>query len=151
MNCQRVRVRDVAQRYDLGASFFRLAGAMAEAEQPILAAHGLTLWEYVVLTALDGRPAESQVSLARAVGRDTTRLIGHLDALEGRGLLRREPNPADRRHRIIALTEAGKTLVGACRGDIRAMETGVLAHLDAAERDRFVEQLERLASRAAPR
>lgn len=133
------------QQYDLGAAFSWLARAMIDAEAPVLAAHGLEMWDYAVLSVLDEGPAPTQAELAAGVRRDKTRLIPILDRLEARGLLRRTPDPADRRNRVVALTPAGRDLVAACRVGIRDVEAELLAGLDPGERAVFVAVLDRLA------
>ena len=133
------------QRHDLGAAFAWLARAMIKAEEPILRAHDVEMWDYAVLVTLERGPASTQSELAAASGRDKTRLIPILDRLEARGLLRRTPDPADRRNRIVALTAAGRDLVASCRAAIRAMEEEFLADLDPDERAAFVTVLDRLA------
>src|SRR5215212_5372953 len=103
-------------------------------EEPILAAHDISMWAYAVLTALKDRPMRTQAALASAIGADKTRLIPVLDGLQRRGLITREPDPADRRVRLLSLTSAGRKLHAAVQGDIRAAEEGLLA--DVAEEDR---------------
>jgi len=133
------------QRHDLGAAFAGLARAMLEAEGPVLRAHDVEMWDYAVLSALEDGPAATQSELAAGVGRDKTRLIPILDRLEVRGLLRRTPDPADRRNRVVSLTTAGRELVQACRAGIREVEAELLSALDPAERASFVAALDRLA------
>ena len=133
------------QRHDLGASFAWLARAMIKGEAPILQAHDVEMWDYVVLVTLERGPASTQSELAAASGRDKTRLIPILDRLEARGLLRRTPDPADRRNRVVALTTAGRELLASCRSAIREMEAEFLVDLDPDERATFVAVLERLA------
>ncbi|WP_308258599.1 MarR family winged helix-turn-helix transcriptional regulator [Saccharothrix obliqua] len=137
------------RRQDLGASFARLTRAMIDAETPILAARGVGMWEYVVLSALEDGAAPTQAELAATVRRDKTRLIPILDALEGRGLLSRTPDPADRRNRVVALTEPGRAVLAACRAGVRAMEDEFLAAVPAAERRIFTTVLEQLADRTS--
>ncbi|MEU4802871.1 MarR family transcriptional regulator [Actinosynnema sp. NPDC023587] len=137
------------QRHDLGASFARLTRAMIDAETPVLDAHGVDMWEYVVLGALESGAAPTQVELAAAVRRDKTRLIPILDRLEARGLLSRTPDPADRRNRVVALTDDGRAVLAACRHDVRAVEADFLASVPAAKRRVFVEVLDELAERAS--
>lgn len=136
-----------AQRHDLGMSFGRLMRAMIDAEAPILRAHDLQMWDYVVLAALESADAPTQSDLAAAVYRDKTRLIPILDRLEARGLLTRTPDPTDRRNRVVALTGEGRAAVTACRADIRAMEADFLSSVPSAKRRAFVEVLEDLADR----
>jgi DNA-binding MarR family transcriptional regulator len=133
------------QRHDLGAAFAWLARALITAEGPVLRAHDLEMWDYAVLGSLEGGPAPTQSELAAAVGRDKTRLIPILDRLEARGLLRRTPDPADRRNRVVALTAVGRELVASCRAGIRQVEAELLADLDPDERATFVAVLDRLA------
>ncbi len=114
---------------DLGALLYALTRAVVAAEEPVLRSHGVEMWDYVVLARLAGGAAPTQATLAVAVGRDKTRLIPLLDRLETRGLLRRTPDPDDRRNRIVALTPEGWALFVRCRDDIRAMEGNLLAGL----------------------
>ena len=132
------------QRHDLGAAFGALTRAMIDAEAPVLESHDVEMWDYAVLSALDGGPAPTQAGLAASVRRDKTRLIPILDRLEARGLVRRTPDPADRRNRIVTLTDAGRELVHSCRDDIRAVEAEILADVDPGERAVFVSVLDRL-------
>ncbi|MFC9357564.1 hypothetical protein ACFTZB_13450 [Rhodococcus sp. NPDC057014] len=57
------------------------------AELPVLFGHGLTMWGYVVLLALDEHPLRTQPALAETIGADKTRIIGVLDDLQDRGLI----------------------------------------------------------------
>jgi DNA-binding MarR family transcriptional regulator len=114
---------------DLGALLYALTRAVVAAEEPVLRAHGVEMWDYVILTRLASGAAPTQATLAAAVGRDKTRLIPLLDGLEARGLLRRTPDPDDRRNRIVALTPEGQALFARCRDGIRAMEDDLLAGL----------------------
>ncbi|GAB3441780.1 MarR family winged helix-turn-helix transcriptional regulator [Actinophytocola sediminis] len=133
------------QRHDLGASFARLARAMIEAETPILNAHGVEMWDYVVLSALESGAAPTQSELATTVYRDKTRLIPILDRLEARGLLTRTPDPTDRRNRVVALTDDGRAVLNTCGADIRAMEADFLTSVPTARRHTFIEVLDQLA------
>nr|WP_206444198.1 MarR family transcriptional regulator [Nocardioides sp. KC13] len=106
-------------------------------EKPILDAAGLEMWDYAVLTALADSDAPTQAQLAAATGRDKTRLIGNLDRLEAEGMVVRQPDPADRRNRIVSLTPAGSRVLRRCREAIEAMEAELLADLDPADRAAF--------------
>jgi DNA-binding MarR family transcriptional regulator len=77
---------------------------------------------------------------------DKTRLIGLLDELGADGLIRRTLDPADRRARIVTLTEAGEARYAAARADIRAMEDELLEDLNPAEQTRLRDTLARLGS-----
>ena len=128
-------------RPDLGAMVARLARALIEAERPILATHELPMWGYIVLTALRDEPMRTQAALARSIGADKTRIIGVLDDLQERGLIDREPDPADRRVRLLRLTAAGRRLQGKVRSAIRKQEESLLGELSAADRSTFLRVL----------
>jgi DNA-binding MarR family transcriptional regulator len=133
------------QREDLGALLHRLMRRVLEAETPLLAARGVEMWDYAVLGALESGPAQTQARLAAAIGRDKTRLIHSLDRLEGRGLVVREPDPGDRRNRVVTLTPDGRALLGKCRADVRAMEEDLLAEVPAEDRAAFLRTLVRVS------
>ena len=132
-------------REDLGALSARITRRLIDAERPLLAAHGLSMWAYIALSHLAHRPAGTQLALARAIRYDKTRLVGLLDELERDGLITRTPDPADRRARIVNLTAAGRARHAAAQADVRAMEDDFLSDLSAAERDRLRGVLARLA------
>jgi DNA-binding MarR family transcriptional regulator len=140
------RNMDCMDRDDLGALFARITRRLIEAERPLLAAHGLSMWAYIALSHLARQPAATQLALAQAIHYDKTRLIGLLDDLERDGLITREPDPADRRARTVSLTQAGETRHAAAQADVRAMEAEFLSDLSATDRDRLPRVLARLAS-----
>jgi DNA-binding MarR family transcriptional regulator len=111
-------------------------------EEPILARHEITMWAYIVLTALRDRSMRTQAALAAGIGADKTRLIPVLDDLQRRELLVREPDPGDRRVRLLSLTPAGRRLQRAVQADIRVAEEALLAELGKEDRAGFLTALE---------
>ena len=109
-------------RQDLAAMLVPLGRVLMQAEMPILEAHNLTMWGYVVLQALRTEPTRSQASLAEAIGADKTRLIGTLDALQEAGLITREPDPSDRRVHLLAITDEGGRVRQSAQDGIQAQE-----------------------------
>jgi DNA-binding MarR family transcriptional regulator len=132
-------------REDLGALFARVTNRLIQAEKPLLAVHGLSMWTYIVLSELARRPARMQADLAKAIGYDKTRLIDLLDELERDKLIRRLPDPDDRRARTVSLTPRGRKLQARARADIRAMEAELLADLSSSERRALLAILPRMA------
>ena len=135
----------VDEREDLAALLTRASRRLIAAERPLLAGRGLTMWGYIVLTQLTRGPAPTQLALATAVGHDKTRLIALLDELEREGLVTREPDPSDRRARIVHITPRGRERHASALADIRAMEDEVLGALSARERETLLAVLPRLA------
>jgi DNA-binding MarR family transcriptional regulator len=117
------------------------------AEEPVLAAHSVSMWGYVVLVALDGSPMRTQAALAAAIGADKTRIIRDLDELQQRGLIQRTPDPDDRRVRLLAITAAGRAVKNAVQREIRRGEERWLGELTTDERRTFLSVLERLGRR----
>ena len=133
-----------AERNDLAAMFARITRRLIELEKPLLERHGLTMWEYIVLSHLAREPVGTQLALARAIGYDKTRLIAVLDGLEKDGLIARSPDPDDRRARNVTLTPKGRRRHVAVRDDIRRMEHDVLGTLEVGDREALLAALPRL-------
>jgi DNA-binding MarR family transcriptional regulator len=137
---------DQGGRRDLAAMLHPLTRALVAAELPVLAGHGISMWGYVVLNALDGRPARTQAALAQAIGADKTRIIATLDELQAAGLITRDPDPGDRRVRLLAITADGRQLRTAVQTAIQANEERLLARLPPADRAAFLRAVEALSA-----
>ena len=125
--------------------------ALIEAELPVLAGHGVTMWGYVVLNALHDAPETTQSALAEKIGADKTRIIATLDDLQRAGLITREPDPADRRARLLSVTAAGDALRCTVQSEIQRSEDRLLAELPPAERGAFLRAADLLSSLPAAR
>ena len=68
-------------------------------EEAAAARHGLSMWQYAILSVVDRRPGRNQAEVADALGYSKNRIVGDLDLLEHAGLLTRQPG-ADRRANI---------------------------------------------------
>jgi DNA-binding MarR family transcriptional regulator len=123
-----------------------LVREMIAAEVPVLEAHGLSMWGYIVLGALDRSPMRSQAALAEAIGADKTRIIPTLDDLQDRGYIERRPDPDDRRVRLLELTEAGRAAKDAAQREIQLGEERWLRQLSADDRRVFLRVLRQLSA-----
>jgi DNA-binding MarR family transcriptional regulator len=132
-----------AERPDLAAALATLTSRLIAAERPILDAHDLSMWGYIVLSRLRDGEAPTQHVLAADIGYDKTRLIAVLDDLEHRGLVTRTPDPADRRARVVSLTAAGEERQATTQRAIHAMEDRLLAHLSGDDRHALRHLLDR--------
>lgn len=133
-------------RPDLAAMLHPLVRGLIAAELPVLARHGISMWGYIVLNALDSGPARTQAALAQAIGADKTRIIPTLDELQESGLITREPDPADRRVRLLAITAAGRRIRAATQSGIQANEDRLLARLPAGDRQAFLRVAQELSA-----
>ncbi|MET9366792.1 MarR family winged helix-turn-helix transcriptional regulator [Streptomyces griseoflavus] len=103
-------------------------GEMARAVHPDLepSAYGL-------LVRLDECGRQRATELAGYIGVGKATMSRQLRALEELGLVGREPDPADGRAWLVALTEEGRRRVGVVREARRARYAGRLADWDPAE------------------
>ncbi|MCT7658148.1 MarR family winged helix-turn-helix transcriptional regulator [Mycobacterium deserti] len=139
-----------SRRPDLAAMLAPLLRDLAAAERPILDEHGLSMWGYSVLVALDEAPVRTQAALAGAIGADKTRIIPILDELQSQGYIERQPDPDDRRVRLLAITDAGRAVKDAAQEEIQRGEEQWLNALPADERRALLRGLQRLAGGGAP-
>ena len=73
---------------------------------PALAPYGIDGRELAVLNAIADDASPSQQEVARGLGIDRTTMVAMVDALERKGLVKRNPHPADRRKNTVELTAA---------------------------------------------
>ncbi len=119
-----------------GASFAR-----------VFARHGLSWGEYVVLAALRraGPPYQmSPTALYGAIILSSGGMTKRLDRLEQAGLVERIPDPADRRGRLVALTDKGRELVDRAVIEHLDNEQRLLSALSADEREELSDLLRKL-------
>jgi len=136
----------LVERRDLAAMIAPLQRALIAAEMPVLTAHGLSMWGYVVLSALDSEPIRTQAALAEFIGADKSRIIGVLDELEDHGLLQRTRDPADRRARLLAITDEGRRKRNAVQTEIQRNEDRLLRRLPLDDRSAFLRALATLSA-----
>jgi DNA-binding MarR family transcriptional regulator len=89
---------------------------------------GLSLRGYVVLQVAAELPV-SQQSLASSIGLDKSTMVATVDELEAAGLVERRPDPADRRVRLVAVTDAGRVAADLARAVVARTELELLADL----------------------
>jgi DNA-binding MarR family transcriptional regulator len=99
-----------------------------------------------ILRLLHLSPGISQQELAQRLNMHASRLVAVIDSMEQRGLLKRQANPQDRRFYALHLTEAGREAIAAIGRVARAHEEAVCAGLDAAERARLSQLLQKIAA-----
>jgi MarR family transcriptional regulator for hemolysin len=113
----------------------QMAAAMAEI--------GITPRGYCVLFhALEAE--RTQIELAEISDLDKTTMVVTVDELEQAGLAERRPSAADRRARIIAVTEAGRRAVAEGAKIADRVHRGVLDALPKGQRESLVDALTRL-------
>lgn len=113
----------------------RMAAALAEV--------GLTARMHCVLVHAVGQE-RTQAQLAEIGDMDKTTMVVTVDALEKAGLAERRPSSADRRARIVAITEKGVAAAKQSQRIADAVHSEALAALPPDEAEVFLRALHRL-------
>jgi DNA-binding MarR family transcriptional regulator len=120
----------------------RLARHLDIARRGAFADHGLESWEFDVLSALRRQGPPFQLTpgaLLRATLVTSGTMTNRIDRLAAAGLVRREPDPRDKRGVLVILTGRGRERVDAALAHLLRRERALLAGLDTAERDHLAE------------
>ena len=142
------------ERPDLDASPMGVFGRLSRAERLLgrslaeaSSRFGINRGEFDVLATLRraGEPyALTPTELFRSMMLSSAAMTNRLDRLEERGLVRRSPDPDDRRGVRITLTEEGLDLIeGAVEAHVEA-EEGLLGALSGEDRERLADLLRKL-------
>lgn len=127
----------------------RLARHLDRARRATFTRHGLELWEFDVLAALrrKGRPYQlSPGELLAATFVTSGTMTNRIDRLEVKRLVRRLPDPADRRGVHVRLTPRGRTIVDAAFADLLEVERQLLSVLTVRQRESLAGLLRELVS-----
>jgi DNA-binding MarR family transcriptional regulator len=100
-----------------------------------LDALGLTGREFLVLSFVRAARGLSQQELSTRLGLDPTLVVGLVDGLEGRHLMRRAKDPTDRRRNLLSATDEGLAVHEKAVAAAGRAEAAFLAPLSVPERD----------------
>lgn len=110
---------------------------------------GLTGPQARLLLSLERYPNENQVFYAERLEIEPITLTRIVDRLEEAGWIERQNDPADRRARILHLTDKSRGIVARLRASAEALFEDVLDGFEAEERALFAAMLERIADNLA--
>jgi DNA-binding MarR family transcriptional regulator len=116
----------------------RLARHLDRARRTAFAAHGLESWQFDVLSALRRQGPPYQLSpgaLLRATLVTSGTMTNRIDQLAKAGLVRRHPDPQDKRGVLVVLTTEGAARADAALADLLSSEEKLLAGLDRGQRE----------------
>jgi DNA-binding MarR family transcriptional regulator len=120
----------------------RLARHLDIARRGAFADHDLEPWEFDVLSALRRQGPPFQLTpggLLRATLVTSGTMTNRIDRLAGADLVRREPDPRDKRGVLVTLTDGGLARVDAALEDLLSREEALLACLDDGERQQLAD------------
>ncbi|MGZ4683176.1 MAG: MarR family winged helix-turn-helix transcriptional regulator [Acidimicrobiales bacterium] len=138
----------------LGRELALTAKAVRAWVDDAFARHGSSLATWILLqhaAASEQPPSQSQLAGSMSIGGAT--LVRHIDRLEADGLVRRDPDPRDRRVTRISLTPAGKEHFGELAEIARAVDGELRGLITEREERVFLSVLDRMrahATQAAP-
>ncbi len=125
----------------------RLARHLDIARRGAFASHSLEPWEFDVLSALRRAGPPFQLTpgaLLRATLVTSGTMTNRIDRLAAAGLVRREPDPRDRRGVLVTLTGQGQRVVDAALTDLLDREQALLAVLGEGQRSQLADMLRTL-------
>ena len=131
------RVQAVSNDAALGATldFMRrlwaLEHALQSASKRMAAALAITGPQRVALRVIGRRPGIAAKALAHTLELHPSTVTGVLARLEARGLIRREPDPADGRGVRLFMARKGKALTRSAAGTVEAAVQRALQQIDA--------------------
>ncbi|APA97553.1 putative HTH-type transcriptional regulator YcgE [Nocardia seriolae] len=105
---------------------------------------GSRRYHYALLATLDEQGPLSQAEAGRRTGIDRSDIVAAVNDLSDRGLLRRTPDPADRRRNTLTLTPAGRAHLADLDDRLEAAQRELLPGFTPAERANFVLTLNRV-------
>ena len=108
---------------------------------------GLSMARVRMLTTLHDAGSMRMSDLAWELGVTSRTITSMVDALEDEGLLSRQPDPADRRAILLALTDAGEACLDLIHHALNEIGSLVLSPLSERERVALDEMLTRLTER----
>ena len=127
----------------------RLARHLDRQRSMVFARHDLEIWSFDVLSALRRATAPPHLSpgqlLAQTLVTSGT-MTNRLDHLEGRGLVRRRPDPSDARSVRVQITGAGRKRVDGALEDLAERENAILGTLGDADRSVLAGLLRRVVA-----
>ena len=88
----------------------RLRVELIDAMDRELSSFDITAPQLIVLASVANKEADSAAGLCKSISYDPGAMTRMIDRLEQKGLVRRVPNPDDRRAMNLELTSAGKAL-----------------------------------------
>lgn len=130
----------------LGRHLVFTAKSVRDAFEDTLHDAGGSLGIWFVLSALSDEGIISQSALGSHVHLEGATVTHHIDRLEKLGLVRRVPDPADRRVRKVELTREGERLHQLLLGAMRGFERRVFAGVSEKQKAELRKTLDRISA-----
>ncbi|MGN6126348.1 MAG: MarR family winged helix-turn-helix transcriptional regulator [Humibacter sp.] len=120
----------VNERTSVGTWAKRYYYANRAAVEAVLRPQGIGSTQWALLYELDANGPTSQRDLGRTLHLERASISGIVATLIRKGLIEQTPSATDQRHRLITLTEAGRTLWNSLPDPFAEVRAVALAGLD---------------------
>ncbi len=111
-----------------------------------MAAFDVTPVQFALLNAMIETPGVDQITLANGVAFDAATSGSVIGRLEAKGWVKREPDPHDRRRKLLYVTTEGRRAVARMKGAVDRVQHNILAPLAVADREVFMRLLAQLVT-----
>jgi DNA-binding MarR family transcriptional regulator len=128
----------------LGERYLAVHHRMFRAVNDEMSGCGLSLSRTKVLMRLREQGPTRQSVLAADFGMAPHSITDAVDALERQGLAERQPDPTDRRAKLVAITGAGEACLGVAYATRERLLTQIFGALDDGDRATLLRLLDRL-------
>jgi DNA-binding MarR family transcriptional regulator len=125
-------------------SLRRIIRAIDLHSRRLVAQHNVTGPQLVCLLSVKEQAPLTPSAIARHVHLSPSTVIGILDRLEGKGLVRRERDRQDRRRVLVSLTEVGEAVVVSAPSPLQGTLARAMERLPEAEQATLAGSLERI-------
>lgn len=122
----------------------RASGAALRRANAALDPFGLRARHYAAVRIAADAAGTPQRQIGMLLGLDPSAVVALVDDLERAGLVLRQPDPDDRRTRLITVTEAGLSLLAQIEAVAQRVQDEVLEALAPDQRARFVRMLQQI-------
>lgn len=129
----------------LGYMVNHLARLFARALETRLAVHQVTRGQFPILLILWEEEGVTQSEIARRLDIEQPTVANTLRRMDRDGLVTLAPDPNNRRHVLVGLTERGRALQAPLVAEAQAVNARAAAHLTAGEHTAFLALLGKIA------
>jgi DNA-binding MarR family transcriptional regulator len=144
-----------ARRQQVRESFSRLPGHLIRRVHQVSSAYfaeecggDLTAVQYAALVTIGAHPGIDATRLSQIIYFDRSTIGDVLDRMEGKGWIRRESTPNDRRIKLLNLSPTGQAVLQQVEPKVRRVQERLLAPFTAAEAKMLIRLLAKMADAA---
>lgn len=132
---------------EISQGMFKLYHQVSRLVNECMMDEGVSLARSKFLLLLECQGPQRSTDIASALGFAPRTVTEAIDGLERDKLVRREPDPKDRRAKIVSITETGRTVISAARQPQHKTIEAIFAVLDETQKENLMEIIRCLSER----